>query len=66
MEEVAAAQLAVNCQIEHGEVANRIRVLKVYPDGPDILRLRGRLLTDEFALVPCFALLDGVHNRLRV
>jgi hypothetical protein len=39
-------------------------VLEVDSDGPDVLRLEGRFLTDEFALVPCFALVDGFHYRL--
>lgn len=32
--------------------------------GPDVLRLEGRLLANEFALVPGFALLVGFHFRL--
>lgn len=41
-----------------------MRVLEIDADGPDILRLEGWLLADEFPLVPGFALINGFHHRL--
>jgi hypothetical protein len=64
IDQIAATQFAVNGQIEHGQVTNRMRVLQVDPNGPDVLRLEGRLLPDEFPLIPGFALLVGFHFRL--
>lgn len=63
-DEVAATQLAVDGQVEHGEVTDSMGVLEINSNGPDVLRLQGRLLADELALVPCFALLRGFHHRL--
>lgn len=63
-DEIAAAQLAVDCQIEHGEVTDGVRVLEVDSDRPDVLRLEGRLLPDELSLVPGFALVDSSRHRL--
>lgn len=40
-DEIAAAELAVYCQVEHGQIAGCMRVLKVNSDSPDVLRLRG-------------------------
>ena len=54
-DEIAATQLAVDRQVEHGQVTNRMGVLKVDADGPDVLRLERWLLADEFAFVPGFA-----------
>jgi hypothetical protein len=55
-DQVAASQLAVDGQIEQGQVANRMVVLQVDTDRPDILGLEGWLLADQLALVPGFAL----------
>src|SRR3954469_158824 len=34
--DIAAAKLAVDSQVEHGEIADRMHVLKVNSDSPDI------------------------------
>jgi hypothetical protein len=39
-----------------------MRVLKVDSDGPDVLRLQRRLLTNRFAFVPGFPAVIGFHN----
>lgn len=36
--EVAAEQLAVNREIEHGEIPHLMGALQMEPDGPDLLR----------------------------
>jgi hypothetical protein len=45
-------------------IFERLRILEIDADGPDALRLEGRLLADELTLVPGFALVDGFHLRL--
>ena len=66
IDEVAATQLAVDREVEHCQVSNLMRVLKVNLDGPDVLRLKRRLLTNQFAFVPGFAELSVFHFRLFV
>jgi len=51
-DEIASAQLAVDCEVEHSQVSNLMRVLKLNPDRPDVFRLQRWLLTDKFAFVP--------------
>jgi hypothetical protein len=63
-DEIAAAQLAVDGQVEHGKVTDRMGFLKADADGPDVLGLERWLLADEFSLVPGFALVGGFHDRL--
>ena len=55
---------AVQPGAEHGEIPNRMRILQVDSDSPDILRFERRLMADQFALIPGFAFLDGFHDRL--
>jgi hypothetical protein len=62
--EIAATQLAVDGEVEHGEAANRVRILEVNSDRADVLRLEGRLLADQLPLVPSFAFDDGFDIRL--
>ena len=64
IDEIAAAQLAVDREVEHGQVSNLMRVLKVNSDGPDVLRLERWLLADQLAFVPRFPVLSGFHDRL--
>ena len=52
---VAAAQLAVDREIEHREVANLAFDVKLGSDRPDVLRPKRRLLADKLALVPGLA-----------
>ena len=42
-DEIASAKLAVDGQVEHGEVTDGMRILEVDADGPDVLRLERRL-----------------------
>ena len=51
-DEVAAAQFAIYCQVEHREVAFARFDLKPGPDIPDFLRLEGTFLADKAPLVP--------------
>ena len=64
IDEIAAAQLAVNREVEHSQVSYLMCVLELNPDRPDVLRLQRRLLTDKFAFVPGFPMLSGFHFRL--
>jgi len=51
-EEIAAAQLAVDCKVEHCEIARTIAELKAGTNGSDVLRLERWLLSNELTLVP--------------
>src|ERR1700731_4882698 len=42
-DDVAATKLAVDCEIEHGEVASAALDLKLCPDGPDVFWSQRRL-----------------------
>src|ERR1700716_3441135 len=48
-DDVTAAKLAVDCQIEHREVANSAFDLKLRPDRPDMFRPQRRLLPRQLA-----------------
>lgn len=50
--EIAAAQLAIDREIEQGEIAAMLFKLQSDPDGPDLLWFQRTFLTDEAALVP--------------
>jgi hypothetical protein len=62
-DEIAAAKLAVDSRIEHGQIADCMCVLKVNSDSPDVLRLQGWFLSDELSLVPHFAFFRDFHDR---
>jgi hypothetical protein len=51
-DQVAAAQLAVDRQVEQGQVARLPLQFKADSDRPDLLRLQRRLLTDNLSLFP--------------
>ena len=66
-DEIAAAQLAVDPEIEYGELAHPALHLETHPKGPDVLGLERCLLSDNLALVPWLAVNSigvGVHDRL--
>ena len=63
-DEITAPQFAVDGQVEHGEVADGMGILKMDSNGPDVLRLEGWLLTDELSVVPGFAFVDSFHHGL--
>ena len=51
-DQVAATQLAVDCQIEQCQVAFLSSKLELDPDGPDVLPFQGRFLANEPPAVP--------------
>ena len=53
-DEIAAAQLAVDREVEQGEVALSPLKLKPDPDRPDLLRLERAFLANQATLVPGF------------
>jgi hypothetical protein len=55
LHEIASAQLAVNGQVEQGQVSQSIRQLQANTDRPDVLQLQRSFLTDDLALVPWLA-----------
>jgi hypothetical protein len=61
-DEVAAAKLAVDAQIEEGQLTHTVFHLKPNPERPDILELERGFLADDPALVPRLAM-DCVDNR---
>ena len=64
IDEVAAAQLAVDGEIEHRQISNLMGVLKMNVDSPDILGLERRLLLNQASFVPGFPRLIGFYVRL--
>jgi len=62
--QIAATQLAVDRQVEHGQVANTMFVLEVDSDVPVVLGLEWWLLADLLAFVPRLTRLIGFHVRL--
>jgi hypothetical protein len=56
--EIATTQLAVNREVKHCQVSGLMRVLKLNPDGPDILRFQRWLLTNQLAFIPGFPVLN--------
>src|SRR5258708_12742047 len=50
--DVAATKLAVDCQIEHGEVTNSAFDLELRSNGPDVFWTQRRLCPGQLALVP--------------
>jgi hypothetical protein len=55
LHEIAAAQLAVERQVERREFALAIAQLKTNPDSPNVPEFQGRFLSDQFAFVPGLA-----------
>jgi hypothetical protein len=58
-DQIAAAELAVDGQIEHRQVTDPLLALEMETDGPDLLGLEGRLGPNKTSLVPR-------HDRPRV
>src|SRR4030095_11397550 len=50
--QIAAAQLAVNCEIEQCELSGSPGHLQSNSDGPDLFQLQRGLLAEQPALVP--------------
>jgi hypothetical protein len=55
--QIAAAQVAVVTQVEHGELSQSSLHLQTNPDGPDLLEFERGLLADQLAFVPWFVTL---------
>jgi hypothetical protein len=51
-DEIAASELAIDCEIEQGKVARSVLELEPDPDCPDILRFQRSLLPGKSSLVP--------------
>jgi hypothetical protein len=64
IQQITATQLAVDRQVEHGQVTNPVSVLEMDSDGPDVLGLERWLLADQPAFVPRFPKLIVFHARL--
>ena len=62
LDQVAAAQLGIYGQVKQRQVPSRFLELQPDPNGPDLLQLQGRLLTDDLALVPRDACLIVFHR----
>jgi hypothetical protein len=54
-DEITPAQLAVDRQIEHCEIAFAFLQLEADTNRPDLFRLQGPLLTDDPTLIPGLA-----------
>jgi hypothetical protein len=50
--QIAAAQLAVQCQVAEGQIAVLVRELQPDSNRPDLLRLQRRLLPEQASPVP--------------
>ncbi len=57
-DQIAASQLAVNSEVEQGELADAILGLKTDTECPDVFDLERCLLPDDLAFVPRLAM-DG-------
>ena len=51
-DKIAAAQFAVDGEIEQGEISGAMIQLHSNSDGPDLFQLQRRLLPEELALIP--------------
>ena len=66
-DKIAAAQLAVDSEVEQGEFAHASFHLEADAQRPDVLELEGRLLPDKLALIPRLAMSGatcGSHDGL--
>jgi len=51
-DKIAAAQFAVDGEIEQREISGAMIQLQSNSDGPDLFQLQRRLLPEELALIP--------------
>jgi hypothetical protein len=65
-DKVTPSELAVDREVEYGEVAHFVRVLQMNADGPDVLGFERCLLANQLPLVPGFPMrmFSGFHDRL--
>jgi len=61
--DITATKFAVDCQIEHGQIASAALDLKLCPDRPDVLRAERGLCPGQLSLVPGHLLgrWDSIH-----
>src|SRR5690242_14191721 len=52
LRQVTPSKLAVDCQVEDGQLADPLGELEPHPDGPYIFQPQRRLLADQLPLVP--------------
>src|ERR1700722_19232928 len=55
-DDITAAELAIDCQIEHGEVANAAFDLELCPDRPNVFGSQRGLCPGQLSLVPRYSL----------
>jgi hypothetical protein len=63
-DKVTAAQFAVDCEVEQGNIADSMSVLKVDPDGPNVFGAERWFLADQLAFVPRLMGLFGLYGTL--
>src|SRR5437867_9336869 len=67
-DQIAAAQLAVDGEVEQREFPGSMIQLQSNPDGPDLFQLKWRLLAEQLAFVPRYGTpcgcRFGIHERL--
>src|SRR5216683_2203590 len=63
-DDITAAKLAVDCQIEHSQIASAAFDLEFRPDRPDVLGAQRRLCPRDLALVPRHSLGRGGRIQL--
>lgn len=63
-DKITAAKLAVDSQVEHGQITNGMRILEVDANSLYVFWFEGRFLADQLPLIPGFSLVDGFHDRL--
>jgi hypothetical protein len=67
-DQIASAQLAVDCEIEQREFSAPMIELKSNSDSPDLFQLQRRLLAEQLAFVPwdctSCSCRPGIHERL--
>jgi len=63
--EIAAAELAVDREVEHRQGSKLMGVVKPNSDRRDVLRLERRIRPDHLAFVPGFPSVSAFHFRLR-
>src|SRR5206468_12075429 len=58
-DDITATKLAVDCQIEHGEIASTALDLELCPDRPDVFGSQRGLCPGQLSLVPRHSLARG-------
>lgn len=64
IDEITPAQLAVDGNVEQGQIVHLVVVRKVDPDCLDFLGFQWRLLPHQFSYIPRFPSRLGFHDGL--